>query len=82
VLRETLGECVQHCLRNDIEARVLREANVDRQVEEAYTSLLPIIEAQAETMQSKVASEMAATPEQPWTAPVLRAAAAIIEARR
>ena len=79
VIVARLAENVKSRVRERIVAEVLRAAGTERQVEEAYSVLLPTIEAQSATLPSRVADELTETPEEPWTAPVARMAEGLVE---
>jgi hypothetical protein len=80
VLADRLAGDVKSKVRERIVARVLSDAGVDRQVEEAYAALLPAIRSHQGSLSSRVAGELAESPEEPWTAPVERMADGLVEA--
>ncbi len=75
VLTERLEEEVQARLREEITARVLREAGVDDRVGSAYEALSSSVRARAAALTKEVRATLETRPEEPWGTPIAEAAA-------
>ncbi len=61
-------------VKKEVTERILAEADAEGQIEEAYDSLLPAIEAEADELNETLPSELEESPADLWSAPVCRAA--------
>lgn len=79
VVADRFGRDVRERVRTNTIDRELREAEVDRRVEDAVHTLLPSIQERASVLRNDVARDLEAAPAQRRTTPVARAAEALVE---
>jgi hypothetical protein len=78
VLAEALASAVRGKLKDAITARVLREADIESQFEEAYRRLAPAVGGHAGALGSHVKDALEEAQGDPWTKPIDRLADEII----
>ena len=79
VLNERLEREVRERLRQQITERVLAEARVNEQAEDAFRRVAPEIEKKAGTLAEHVRVELKGAPANHWTAPVASVAEKLVE---
>jgi Histidine kinase-, DNA gyrase B-, and HSP90-like ATPase len=79
VLSERFEQHVRNRLRATITKRVLREARVEDQVEEAFDALGPDIQEKVMSLGTDVVQALATNPTAPWTTPVAHFAEELAE---
>lgn len=70
ILIEELKHHTKEHLQHQVRERILKEANYESQVMDAYNKIIPTVEGQCETIKKHVEDELSENPVQRWDAPV------------
>ena len=79
VLSEQLEHGARTHLRDVLTQRILRDAGLDRQVEDGYQALAPVLAGVRDDLATQVQRELDAQPREHWTEPVLRLARRVVD---
>ena len=81
VLEDELHEKVREKLEQDITDRILKEQDVEGQIDQAFENLRPILDEKAKELPNYVVEDLTKEPYQSWRDPVLKTAKDIVDAQ-
>ena len=74
VLVDELNEQVRKKLTQDITDRILKEQDVEGQIEREFEKLRPVLDEKAKELTNDVAEDLTKRPDQSWRDPILKVA--------